>query len=253
MRRRYLIIFLCFVIWGIIFIYIVNYENLRIQKNASQYILIDLFNYWKCENLKWEKLDAINDYDNVSEEINWKKYDIYVNNQYYNTLDYVFMNGKEYYFDDDTHSYEIPKEKVLFNEGSYFKLKNFELASFSEEDNNILEDMLNKYHHFSNNLTVRSKYLIDDENAIYIASNYPNYYPQNQENLFYFVFYRRGNKNYLLVDIGYIENLSNYKVSWVVNAKSKYDNLILSYTCEEATCYDMYEYQKGKYIKVIGT
>ncbi len=252
-KKRYIIIVLCFVIWGIVFVYLVNNENLRIARSVTQYVLIDKFNLWKYSDLKWEKLDSVVNYDDVSKEINWKKYNIYVNNQYFNTLDYVLKDGVEYYFDDDIRSYEINQEKILLNEDSYLKLKEFYSTNFKEEDIEISNEILLKYNHSSDNLTVQKKYLIDEENAIYIFSNYPSYYPDNQFDLFYFVFYRRNSKNYLLLDIDYVENVSSYKLSWVMNTKSKYDNFILSYTCEEATCYDMYEYQKGKYAKVIGT
>lgn len=252
-KKRYIVILLLFVIWGIVFVYLVNKENLRSEKSVTQYVLINQFNLWKYSNLKWEKLNYIVDEDKVSKEINWKKYDIYVGNQYFNTLDYVLKNGEEFYFDDDTHSYEVNQEKVLFNVGSYLKLKEFYSTNFSEGDINIINDILVKYDHSGNNLTVQKKYFIDEDNAIYILSNYPSFYPKYQSDLFYFIFYRRNSKNYLLVDIDYVENVSSYKLTWVMDAKSKYDNFILSYTCEEATCYDMYEYKRGKYERVIGT
>ena len=251
--KKYIIVLLFIMVWIIIFALAVRSGNKQEEKNTTQYVLIDPFNYWKYTNQKWENIDSINDFDKVTEEINWKKYDIYVNNQYFNTLDYVLKNGQEYYFDDDTHSYEVPQEKLLLNEGSYFNIKEFYLDNFLNNDLNIVNEFLNKYNHSSNNLTVQQKYSIEDNKSIYIISNYPDNYPEDDSGLFYLVFYRQDNKNYLLVDMGYAENVSNYKLAWVLNTESKLDNFILSYTCEEATCYDMYEYQKGKYLKVIGT
>ena len=251
--KRIIIALLLFVIWIGILVYITDSEKIRIQKKNAQYVLIDQFNYWKYVDSEWVKLDSVNDFDSVAEEINWKKYDIYINNKYFNTLEYVLMEGQEYYFDDNDHSHEINQEKILFNNDTYLQLKEFNLIDFSNEDINIVKKILNKYSHSFDDVTIKNKYMIDDNNSIYIISNYTNLSSKYNSDLFYLAFYRRNSKNYLLMNIGNEANVSDYKLAWVLDEKNKYDNFILSYTCEDTICYDMYEYKNGKYVKIIST
>lgn len=252
-KKRIFILVLCLLIWGFIFFYIVISENNKNRRSVTQYVLINPFNYWEYTNLEWKKIDTVLDFDYVDEHVNWQKFNIYRGNEYYKTLDFVYRGGEEFYFDDNSHSYEIPGEKILFNRDSYIKLVDFGDTSFNSEDLGVVDSFLKKYHYSTVGLTIQRKYIINSQDSLYVVSNYPSSIVNNGDNLFYIVFYRRNNKNYLLVNRGFVEDLSSYKLSWVLDIGIKNCNFILSYNCGEAICYDMYEYVKGKYIKVIGT
>jgi len=247
--KKYIILIICFVVWIGLLVYFNNKENIKSQKNIPQYVLIDQFHYWKYINNKWINIDSINDFETVEKEINWNEYDVYINNQYYNTFDYVLMNYEEFYFDDDIKSHEITQDKLLLNHDSYLKLKNFSTQSFFDEDVEIVSNFMNRYNYSVGDVAVKNKYVIDDDNVIYILSNYREY---SRDDIFYLVFYRRNNRNYLLVNNDDANNILYYDLFSVLDTKNKYDNIILSYGCEDSVCYDMYEYNKGKYVKVIG-
>lgn len=247
--KKYIILIICFVAWIGLLIYFNNVDKAKSLKKVPQYILIDQLHYWKYVDEEWSSIDSIKDFRTVEKEINWHKYDIYVNNQFYNTFDYVLMDYEEYYFDDNTKSYEITQDKLLLNHDSYLKLKNFNTDSFSDEDVEIVSNFMNKYNYSVNDVAFKSKYVIDEDNVIYIVSNYREY---SIEDIFYLVFYRKNNKNYLLVNNSSSNNIFYYDLYSVLNTKNKFDNIILSYGCEDSVCYDMYEYNRGKYVKVIG-
>ena len=216
--------------------------------------MINPFNYWKYNNLEWEKMDTILNFDAVEEEINWKEFNIYINNQYYKTLDYVLMNGEEFYFDDNTKSYNVDGEKILLSKKSYFQLKNYSVVTFSKEDISIVSNFLKKYHHSFSDLRVKNKYIISSTESLYVVSNYYDGYVDNgNSSIFYTIFYRNKSRDYLLTDIEGSSLVHSYQLKWILDIDNRYDNFILSYTCEEAICYDMYQYKRGKYIRVIGS
>lgn len=247
--KKYIILIICFVVWIGLLIYFNNKENIKFQRNIPQYVLIDQFHYWKYVDSEWINIDSINDFETVEKEINWNEYDVYINNQYYNTFDYVLMDYEEFYFDDDIKSHEITQDKLLLNHDSYLELKNVSNDNFSDDDVEIVSSFMNKYNYSVNDVAVKNKYIIDEDNVIYILSNYREY---SRDDIFYLVFYRRNNKNYLLVNNSDANNIFYYELFSVLDTKNKHDNIILSYGCEDSVCYDMYEYNKGKYVKVIG-
>ena len=253
--KRLFVLLLFFLIWGILFSLIVQYENDKNSRAVSQYVVINSFDVWKYSNFKWSKFDYAVDFDAVNEEINSKKYNIYVNNYFYKKLTYYIRDGEEYFFDDNIHSYNISQEKIMFNASSYFQLKKFDSRVFSDDDLEYVSNVLSKYHHFYDNINVNKKYFINDNNIIYIISNYPsNYVDDDKLDFYYFVFYKRGNKNYVLVDLDYHYHISDYMLKWVIDIKNNnFLNFVLSYKCEETVCYDMFQYQKGKYERVVGT
>ncbi len=234
-------------IWIVLYLFVVNKDKIANQKSVSQYILINQFTCWRYTNSKWTSLSYATDEFNTSKELNWKKYDIYIQNQYYKTLDYVVKDGKEFYFDDNTHSYEINDEKIMFNKGSYLKLKDFNQSELTSDDEVIIGNILNKYKISDENLTVKDKYVIENDAALYVVSNYTGSYPVDSKNMFSLVFYRKNNINYVLIKNGFIEHVNSYRLAFVVDAKNKFDNFIISATCESGPCYWMYEYHKGKY------
>lgn len=252
-KKRVFILLFCFLVWGFIFFYLVIDENVKARRSVTQYVLINPYNYWEFTDLKWKKIDSILDFDYVDKYLNWKKFDVYQKNDYYNTFEFVYRKGNEYFFDNDSHSHEINQEKILFNKGSYFKLVDFDEDVFNDTDLSVVDSFLKKYNYSVAGLTVQKKYVINDDECLYIVSNYSSSFTNNTDNLFYVAFYRNGNNNYLLFKLGYVEDLSSYRLAWVLNIQDKKYNFILSYNYGEGKIYDMYQYVKGKYVKVIGT
>ncbi len=248
--KSFLILFIVFFAWVMLYLFFVNQEKDSKLSSEPQYILINPFSCWEYRSSEWRRLSFLNNKTEVSKLINWKKYDIYVNNQYYNTLQYVVKNGEEFYFDDDTHSYEINNNKIMFNKGSYFKIKNFSLSNLLSDDKKAINTMLKKYNFLNKNITVSNKYYIDENNSIYVVSNYTGIYSVDSNDLFYLVFYKNKHKTYLLLNTGYKENVSDYKLSWIIDTKSKFYNFIISAQCEQSMCYWLYGYQKGKYVEL---
>jgi Ca2+/Na+ antiporter len=242
-KKEALIILLCIV--AFIILIFLNAQNYNSNEEIPQYIIIDNKIYWKYQYKDWANLDMTLNKEEVSNEINWQDYKIYVNNEYVNTLKYVFMNGKSYFFNDSNDEVDISSNNILFNKDTYLKLSEYNNAVLTNNDYNIINDILSKENRDSNNLTTIKKYNIKDNFDIYILSNY------SEENIinntaFNFIFYKINNINKILVD----EDLSlenyNYNLSYLLNVSSKYDNIILSYTCEEETCYSMYQYNSDK-------
>ncbi len=248
--RNILILLLVFCVWGMLYLFVLNKEKGNVSSLDSQYILIDPFSCWEYSSSKWNRLSFLDDKIEVSKLINWKKYDIYVNNQYYNTLQYVVKDGEEFYFDDDTHSYEINSSKIMFNKGSYFKVKEFSLSNLSSDDEKVINNMLEKYNFVDKNITISNKYYIDENNSIYVVSNYTGIYSVDSKGLFYLIFYKSKYRTYLLLKTGYKENVADYKLSWVIDTKSKFYNFVVSAQCEQSMCYWLYGYQKGKYVEL---
>ena len=247
--KKYILLLICFVVWIGLLFYFSGKEDVRLQKNISQYVLIDQFHFWEYANSKWKSIDSVNDFHEVENNINWKKFDVYINNSYYNTLDYVLMNHEEYYFDDNSKSYEITQDKLLLNHDSYLEVVDFDASDFSSDDISIVEDFMGQYNYSFSDVLVKNKYVIDENNVVYLVSNYSE---NNIFNVFYLGFYRKNNKNYLLMNINNSENILYYKLYSVLDIKDKYNNLILSYGCQDTVCYDMYEYNDGEFVKVIG-
>lgn len=251
--RNIIFVIVLLIIWLFIYIFVVNKDELRTQKSVSQYILINQFTCWRYTNSKWKSLSYTTDELNTSQELNWKKYDIYINNQYYNTLDYVVKNGQEFYFDDNTHSYEINDEKIMFNKNSYLKLINFNKVNLSNDDDAIIGKILKKYNFENQEVTMKDKYSIDGGNAgsIYFLSNHTGKYSVDSLHEFNLIFYRVNGTNYILVNTGFVDHRSMYRLAFVVDVKNKFNNFVIAATCESGSCYWMYEYKNGKYLNVI--
>lgn len=249
--RNIIFVLILLVGWMFIYIFIVNKDEVRTQKSVSQYILINQFTCWKYTNSKWKSLSYTTDEFNTSQELNWKKYDIYINNQYYNTLDYVVKNGQEFYFDDNTHSYEINDEKIMFNKDSYLKLINFNKVDLFSDDEVIINKILRKYRFFDEEITMKDKYSIDgDDGVIYFVSNHTGKYMTDSQQEFNLMFYRVNGINYILINTGFIEHRNSYRLAFVVDAKNKFNNFVIAANCEGGSCYWMYEYKKGEFVSV---
>lgn len=243
-----ILITLCIAIWGAL-IFIFNKKEQEEKKiSAPQYLLLDNNYFWKYENSNWTELTTEDDYD----EFNWKKFDIYTNNKYYNTYKYVTRDGKSYYFDDDNNEFEVPQHNILLNKDTYFNLKKYTELSLDSSDSKIITNILKENNHSSDNLTIQKKYSISSNFNIYVISNYFETAEENS-NIFYVVFCQINSDTYLLINKSYSDEVNSYDLAWVLDTNKKYNNIIVSYTCDTDICYDMYQYDDNKFKKVIGS
>jgi hypothetical protein len=254
-KRTIVLVIIGIVVWGLFFIVLKNKEKETNYSNTAQYVIIDNFYYWKYQKLQWQVLDNILDPTSTATEINWKNYDVYVDNKYLNTYKYVLMNDKSYFFDNDDNEIDVSETNILLSKNSNFNLKKFNEISFDDNDYNIVKNILNNKNYNYNDLTIKKKYTIATNNNIYILSNYDGLNNDiDESSIYYIVFLRINKKNYILVDTTYSELAYNYDLAYVLNINNnKINNIILSYTCDEDICYDMYQYNDNKFEKVIGS
>lgn len=229
-------------IWGY-FISVFYKEKVQLDKEKKpQYIILDNNFFWKYKDGKWSDLRE----DNEIESINWKKFNVYIDNSFYNTYSYVYTSNKAYFFDENRKSKKINNNNMLINNNSYLSIKEYKEASFNDDDYKITINFLNSINIKNENLTITKKFFIDDKNKIYIVSNYDE--AIKEDNVYYVVFLRKNNKNYLIVNGEYDHN---YNLQTIVNINKKFYNIILNYDCMDGYCYQMFQYDK-EYKNVVG-
>ena len=237
------IILICFIflLWLGVVIYSYN-EKIRLEREKIPQVLIINSNYfWKYQFGTWNKLSLKNDTDLY----NWKKFDIYVDNKYYNTYKYTFTNGKGYFWDNNNKSQYIPSKNVLLSDNSYLSLYDYKKVSLGEIDNQIILKFSKKNKIDYNDITIKEKYYITEDSNVYIISNY--YDDIEYDEVYYIVFYRKNNKNYFITK-GNAEQ--NYKLHIVLDINKKIPNIVLEYYDEEVLDYKMYQFDGKAYNNV---
>lgn len=239
--KKYIILSTIIIIWGCIIFYFYTEKIQQEREKVPQVMIINSNYFWKYELGKWDRISIKKD----SDLFNWQKFDIYIDNSFYNTYKYVFTNGKGYFFDDNENSQDISKENVLINDGSFLKLVDFEKESINDNDNNIISKFLERNSINYSDITIKIKYSITDNSSIYIVSNH--YDGIEYENIFYLAFYRLNNRDYL---ISKGEPQCDYSLHTVLDINKKFPNIVLEYNEEEGKNYTMFQYEKDKYVSV---
>lgn len=239
--KKIILIFFLFLLWLAIVIYSYN-EKIKLEREKIPQVLIINNNYfWKYESGIWNKLSLKKDIDLY----NWKKFDIYVDNKYYNTYKYTFTNGKGYFWNTNDKSQTIPSKNVLINDNSYLSLCSYEKISIDENDDQIISKFSKRNKINYNDITIKEKYYINEESNIYIISNY--YDDIDYDEVYYIIFYRKNNKNYFIAK-GNAEQ--DYKLHIVLDIGKKIPNIVLEYYNEDVLDYEMYQYDGKKYNNV---
>lgn len=239
--KKIILICLIFLLWLSVAIYSYN-EKVRLEKEKIPQVIIINNNYfWKYESGIWNKLSLKKDTDLY----NWKKFDIYVDNKYYNKYKYTFTNGKGYFWNNDNKSQSIPSKSVLLNDNSYLSICDYEKVSLNENDNQIISKFSKKNKINYNEIAMKEKYNITEDSSIYIISNY--YDNIDYDEVYYIVFYRKNKKNYFITK-GNSEQ--NYKLHIVLDINRKFPNIVLEYYDEDVLDYEMYQYDGKKYNNV---
>ena len=241
--RNIIIIIIILGIWGWL-ITIFYKEKVQLSKEETpQYVVLDGNYFFEYENGKWDNLSLDNEYD----LINWKKFDIFIDNIYYNTFNYVVNdNHNSYFFNDDNISHDVPESYVLINDDSFLSIIEYNQVEFMDEDYEIATDFLESHNFRDIDLTRVKKYYIPGDGYVYVVYNYKD--TTNLDDIYHVVFYRRGNKNYMIAKGNYE---FNYDLHTVLDINKKFNNFILSYTCYDGLCYEMYQYKDGNYVNVL--
>ena len=230
-------------LWGMLMLNFYDEKEQLNREEVSQYMVLDGHFFLEYKVGKWKNLSEVE----LADSINWKKFDIFTNDGYYGTYKYVYNNYVSYFFDDDENSVEFNKYNyILINNNSFLKLKDFIQVDVLSEDYDIATKFLKKSKFEDTTIKLLLKYMINDNEYIYIVSNYEDTLVDSD--IYYAAFYRKNNKNYLM-DKGDFEH--NYNLYKVIDVNRDYYNFILSYDCD-GICYKMYQYDGDKgYYNVI--
>lgn len=238
--KNIILIITIIAIWcGLILMFSKEKIQLETEK-APQILIINNTFFWKYESGEWNSLNATKDY----KQFNWKDFDMYLDNEFYGTYKFVSTNGKAYFYNDDK-SIDITHINMLINHDSFFKVVNYDEDKFDNKDNNIVSKFLNKNKINFEEVTYKKKYIISEDDTIYVTTNY--YDGINIDEIYYIVFYRKNNKNYLIVKENYNYNFDLYGI---IDINKTFHNFILKYSCSDSICYEMFQYNGKEYKNV---
>ena len=253
--KKYVFLFVILGVWaGLLYLGVFIFN--KNSRKFDEFLIINQFNIWHYSESTWNKVDAVNREYLFDSEINEKKFKVFVNGKYYNTLMYIVNeNNFEYFFDKNNKNYYIKPEdrKLSLKENTGFDVFDYRDSAISPDDMNIITDFLNEYNRTFDYLTVRKKYVIDDDKFIYILSNSPNNYTDKVEGLFNVAFYREADHNYLIYNYDYDKIKRGYDLYFSVDTKRKKPSFIVSHSYYESYGYELFEFEKDKYNKVIET
>lgn len=217
----------------------VKLEKEKANESKTQVLILNSNFFWKYKNKEWSKI-SLNSELNL---INWKKFDIYMDNEFYNTYKYVFTNGKGYFYNEDNESIDLNSNYVLINKDSFISILTYNEVSFDTADSEIVSSFLELNGKNYNDIFIKRKYIISEDSCVYVVSNY--YDDIDYDDVYSMVFYRKGKKNYLV-------NTGNhlYDLHVVLDINKKFPNIVLSYDTAHVKFYEMFQFNHDKYINV---
>ena len=234
--RNIIILVILIVGWLVLMLNFSKEKEQLSKEEVPQYMVLNGYVFWEYKLGNWKDLTKESEYD----LINWKKFDVYNDDGYLGMYKYVYNDYVSYFFDDDDRSHEIYGNYILMNENSYLSMKDFDETNVNEDDYGIVRKFLEKNKIMDTSINYLFKYRITDSEYVYVVSNYEE--TLINEDIYYIVFYRRNNRNYLISKGDYEHNYNLYKI---LDINKKYDNFILSYDCD-GLCFEMYQYDKKK-------
>lgn len=244
-KNQIILVFILVIVWvSLIYIFSKEEQIAKLQE-SPQILILDNFFFWKYEDGAWDTLVSDADYD----LFNWKKFDIYVNNNYINTFKYVYKNNESFFFNENNESQTIASDDLLLlSEDSYINILNFSELDFDSDDEKIIRKFLKKNSIDYNTITLKIKYSITNDNFLYVLSN--NDELVKNEDTFYLFMYRTKYKSYLVTKKMFSYDFSLQSIIDIQNGKP---NFIIKYNCYDGGhCYDMYQYVENNYVKVAG-
>lgn len=253
MKKRYIILILCFLIYLLIALFIFGSPKKK-KSDEADYILFANNQIWKYSNSEFfDVLDNIN-------IVGQKKFYIYDNGTYKGYFNLGLYESKIYLFDDDDNSYKYDGELMGFTDNNKHKVVNLLSQQLDDNDTLFIQKEFNKnnleYQYI--NLNNVNKYVADIDNdgeneIIYNISNmldeekqgkgYSLIFINDSDKIYELIKDIKSNQKSLLDGYGYyMNNIADLngdgKLDFII-AKSEYGSSNL--------CYMLIESVKNKY------
>lgn len=244
-NKRYIYVIIGLIISFFLFFFIYGINSIKNYRNDETLILSDDVAFRKYKG-KWGKI-------NSHKNLNWKKYHIYINNEYFDDQ-YLYYNEKWYIFKKDKTAIPYNGDILAFN--SDYKVINFNTTNinFDKYIKKVLND--NK----ANNYGIDSSYYSDLDldsdgilERIYVISN--RFSKELDSGMFfsYIFLVKDGKITYIYKDSSIDNNSYEGCKPYISNIididnDNKYEIVIAcSYYSDEGTNYKLYKYHKGKF------
>lgn len=205
---------------------------------------------WQLKDGKWSNIEDNEDY-------NWKKFDVYIDNQLFGEYDLLY-NNKWYIFDSSRKSIKY-NGKILAIRGN----KKYQVIEFQEQDldvngEELLKNILDQHNiDYPQEFTYAKKVTLDidgddKEENIYTVSNAFTY-ETDVNKKFSIIFINGDNKQILYhkyVDVGDQYDLCVPKINSIIDIDedSNYEIIFeCNYFSEMGSCGSLYELSDGTY------
>ena len=157
-RRRYIILLIILAIYVIIMYFIFGAPNVKKSKYTTT-ILIGDNTIWNYSNKKWLNIED----KEIIEELNWKKYTVYINNQKKGKY-YLWHDDKWYLFNKNKEAVNVTGKLVAYRSNFDINVKDFKEEQITDYVyiNKVLEE---------NNLSTSQQYTTKSKTSIDIDSD----------------------------------------------------------------------------------
>lgn len=107
MKKRYIIIFICIIAYGLAMYYFIGKDNIRREKFYST-ILVDNNAVWQYRKKKWVN---INHYSDL-QKLNWEKFKIYSKEKENVKNYYIWLDDRWYFFNEKKEALQFSGEFI---------------------------------------------------------------------------------------------------------------------------------------------
>lgn len=248
-KKTVIVIISIVLIYLVLAIVLFGWENF-INKFQELYIMLDSGDKWQLKDGKWSDIENEKDY-------NWKKFDVYIDNQLIGNYSLMY-NNRWYLFDDERVSQKYEGKILAIKGNKKYQVIDFLEEDINEEDKEILNDILNdKEITYPESFTYAKKVFInldDDQKleTIYTISNaFTNDTSVNKK--FSLVFIKDDQTKILYEDKKYADyqyDMCVPKVNSIIdiNKDKKYEIIIeCNYYSVMGTCNQLYHQKDGNY------
>lgn len=250
-NKRYLFIFIVIILFSLTLFIILGPNSLKKEKMKPT-IIIDNDSIFEFDGNRWGRVDTTTKIDNL----NWKKFNVYIDNESYGKF-YLVNQGKWYLFDDDKNAINYESSLLAVDTNNKYKVVNIKRNSIS--DFTYIHKVLAEY-----NLDIEQTYTssdvievdIDNDNKNEYIYTITNKFPDTEipTKSFGFIFMVKNNKIYYLYDHvsnnediydgckPYINNIID------INQDNKYEFIIsCSYYSNNGVEQKLYEFNNSNF------
>lgn len=167
-KKNIVIVLIIIVLYLVLAIVLFGWENFK-NKIQGMSIMLSTGEKWQLKDGSWSEIENNNDY-------NWKKFDIYVDNQLFGKYDLLY-NNKWYIYDKNRQSLKYDGKILAIRGNKKYEVIDFREETFDSTDEKLLENiLLEKNVDYSKDFTYAKKVSldIDGDNTkehIYTVSN----------------------------------------------------------------------------------